>query len=364
MPRFAYICCKFDPYLLNGGGQRNILFYRALCALGSVDVYVASRRAISDEFKLRYNQLFHCPVSYISPQHGRKAITNRLRKYDQVVFRYLYSYKMSRYPDIDDMVIDVDDLPWHIRPQLSAGKLISFGYRSLRWVLIWLTIRNRFTKCIVSKSRDAVYVPGACVLPNIPFTTPYCNYISETTGNELLTVGDWTWKPNRQGLLWFIKRCWDDVLTKQPDARLNVVGKINDDLMCEINRHRNICIHGYAADLDEFYSSCAFTIAPVFSGGGTNIKVIESLSRKRTMVLTKHALRGYDDIANGVDVYCANSKDEFVNCVCTLLKNKDQALAMSMSAYHKVRHRYTFDNYVKRVKNIMEADHPSLIYCG
>lgn len=363
MPRFAYICCKFDPFLLNGGGQRNILFHRALCALGSVDVYVASRRAISDEFKSRYNELFGCSVKYISPQQSRQAITDRLKNYDQVVFRYLYSYKMSRYPCVDGMVIDIDDLPWHIRPQPTLVKLISFGYRSLRWAIIWRSIHNRFTKCIVSKSRDVVYAPGAYILPNIPFATPSCSYISETTGNEVLTVGDWTWKPNRYGLSWFVNHCWDDVLAGCPDAKLNVVGKIGDDIMHDINKHRNICIHGYVANLDELYAACAFTIAPVFSGGGTNIKVIESLSRKRTMVLTKHALRGYDDIIDNADVLCANSSKQFTHGICSLLRDKDRALAMSISAYNKVNRRYTFDNYMQRIKGIVESDTTAFV-CG
>jgi glycosyltransferase involved in cell wall biosynthesis len=73
--------------------------------------------------------------------------------------------------------------------------------------------------------------------------------------------------------------------------------------------------------LAEAYAACAFTVAPIFSGSGSNIKVIESLARGRTCAATTSAMRGYDQLRDGDSVRVADSLDQLAASCIDLLSD-------------------------------------------
>lgn len=51
---------------------------------------------------------------------------------------------------------------------------------------------------------------------------------------------------------------------------------------------------GYVDDEEEFYNACDIVIVPIFDGTGMKVKAIDSLSRRRPLLLSEHAATGLD----------------------------------------------------------------------
>ena len=90
-------------------------------------------------------------------------------------------------------------------------------------------------------------------------------------------------------------RSWPAICAAVPNATLNVVGiGISDELRKAWGSVSGVNVVGFVENLAEWYASSSFSIAPIEQGGGTCIKVVESLGYGRTLVGTRRAMRGYE----------------------------------------------------------------------
>jgi len=99
-------------------------------------------------------------------------------------------------------------------------------------------------------------------------------------------LGNMTWWPNRQGLLWFLKCVFPKV---QNRMRLHLFGVDTERVAGE---HPNIVKHGEVADLERVWRHCDLMICPIFHGGGVCVKLAEALYNGVPVLATNFATRG------------------------------------------------------------------------
>ncbi len=115
--------------------------------------------------------------------------------------------------------------------------------------------------------------------------------INELNTHKLLFIGSLDWYPNIDGIAWFI----DNVFYSLPDHfTLTVVGRNPSKKFIQyIGRKSRIRLVANAKSIKEFYLSSDIFIAPILTGAGINIKLLEAISYGIPIVSTKFALRGY-----------------------------------------------------------------------
>ncbi len=101
-------------------------------------------------------------------------------------------------------------------------------------------------------------------------------------GSTVLAVGSWWYGPNRHGMRRFLEHDWPRVRAQLPDARLRIVGSGGDDLVGTLPD--GVDIAGFVEDLGAVYRDAAVTLAPARSGGGSQLKLVGSLSAGRVVV--------------------------------------------------------------------------------
>jgi glycosyltransferase involved in cell wall biosynthesis len=107
-------------------------------------------------------------------------------------------------------------------------------------------------------------------------------------------------------------------------------------------------------DLAEEYARAAFTVAPIYEGGGTKIKVLESLNRGRTVAMMRHSLRGYEHaLVHGEDVWVADTDAELAEGCIRLLASPD--LRDSLAAHGAIQaQEFSFSRFSEIVKETIE----------
>jgi len=132
-----------------------------------------------------------------------------------------------------------------------------------------------------------------CLITKLNLYFHHANYkIRNDEKLRLIFVGSLDWFPNTEGITWFVKEVLPFVKSK---IELHVVGRRP---IKEVNNlsSENIFIYSNVLSIEEHILASDIFLAPLFSGSGINIKILEALSYGIPIVGSTHAFRGYDGL--------------------------------------------------------------------
>ncbi|MDX9729835.1 MAG: glycosyltransferase family 4 protein [Bacteroidales bacterium] len=152
-------------------------------------------------------------------------------------------------------------------------------------------------------------------------------------------IGSMNWHPNITGIKWFINKVWPCVLEKIPSATLQIAGRGLQQHETVLPSGKNIVIAGETEDARAFMASCHVIIAPLFSGSGLRIKIIDAMSAGRPVVATPVAAEGLQAV-NGRELAVAGNPESFCSALSSLLQDHVRRAAMGDAAVALVKERY------------------------
>ena len=139
--------------------------------------------------------------------------------------------------------------------------------------------------------------------------------------HDLLFVGALMYKPNIEGIRWFINSVFPGFRRKYPTARLMVVGRSPSPearALCESTPGVELCED--VPDLKEYYRRCRAVVVPLLAGGGTRIKILEAALAGRPVLSTPIGAEGLE-LEDRADILLFGSADDF-NARYSLLNSK------------------------------------------
>lgn len=108
--------------------------------------------------------------------------------------------------------------------------------------------------------------------------------------NEYVFFGKWGRKDNLDGLLWFFEEVYPKI---DWDIKILIIGaelpKEVEVLLC---KKRNVFYLGFIDNPYDIIGAAAALLAPVFSGAGVKVKVVESLACGTPVIGTKVSFEG------------------------------------------------------------------------
>lgn len=383
------------PLRRNGGAQRTGLLVRALQRHGEVDVFGvggAELREDDPKFdeKLAQHNVLACHIrkpapvrlpfyavgplgsylrtvrGYMSNYQRDPAVAQKLaqlleaQRYDAIFVRYLQpalqagldAVKTPVYLDFDDIDFATFESNLRARPWkgLTGRRASESILRQMRQTCE--RSMRHFRRVFVTSEEDQKLVSApTTVLPNIPFSDRADSAIDPLPpvpeSRELLFVGDLQFPPNRDGLDRFLTQVWPTVRAKVPEATISIVGRgLAEDRAARWRALAGTNVIGFAPDLVDCYRRCAFSIVPLYSGGGTKIKIIESLAFGRTVVTTTHAMRGYASLVGGNPAVAMTETDaEFADACVQLLTAPPLRDAMARRGRAIVEKEFSFQRF-------------------
>ena len=407
--RFLFVSHSRPYPPTNGGNQRTALLLRALAEIGEVDLLLMHGRRPPDSDELEvlqgcYNVIACMPLPvrsdrpawrwlrglpgplarWMAHHVGRDAVHYRehervssvfrqalaAREYDLVVGRYLRPTALSGALGCAPLVLDVDDLDYDpLRTRLADPStptwrrpLIAHHLRQLERLVPTLLTECEHLWVSNRADQDELQELRAGLLPNIPFVPPGAPPIqphSPVQGSaRLLIVASFLQDRNVAGVDYFVRNVWPRVRSEFPASELRLVGSnLTNRLRDRWARVPGVDPVGFVADLSSEYAACAFTVAPLFYGGGSNIKVIESLAYGRTCVVTPFVRRGFDGVLDHEDSLLVGGDVASLADGCLLLLRHpslrqsmaDRGTDLVQSHYSYGRFRDTVHTSVRRV---------------
>ncbi len=138
---------------------------------------------------------------------------------------------------------------------------------------------------------------------------------------ELFHLGSLDWKPNLEGIDWFLNEVWEEMHVKFPQLTFTVAGRHIPSKLKALQLP-NVIILGEVADAQEFMHSKDIMIVPILSGSGVRVKIIEGMALGKTIITTSIGAEGLE-IENGKHLFIADDKEDFIHAVEKCIKTPD-----------------------------------------
>ena len=390
-----------------GGGQRSNLIYRVLREIADIDVMILAPDGAPDGSpeevyghgeghlevvrptrrgervpwsiarplaprtvdRAAYN-LGRSIIDYSPNPAVMKVMTDLMSRaqYDLFVGRHLKNSGQAGLLRWARTIVDVDDneidlYRWIIRdPSTDPIRKLVLRARVRRLETLIPKVVADGPRLWVTKEDDRSS-PGfaqARVLSNIPFAmaepdqVPSPHRVSST--KTILFVGMLSYIYNVQGIDWFLSAVWPGVRAAVPEARFCIVGsRLRDRERARWSAVDGVDVIGFVADLSVAYRDCRFVVAPVWSGGGTNIKTLEALMNGRPCVLTSAAYKGFGrTFPQGEAVLVAGDATEMVAHCTRLLGDEGLCSTMGRRGAGVVAQHYSFSEFRRVVLDTVE----------
>ena len=106
-------------------------------------------------------------------------------------------------------------------------------------------------------------------LINIPFGIDLDGYSENESTPEpaLFHLGSMDWRPNLEGVLWFLEDIWPSIHQKFPDLKFYLAGRNMPEHIEQLNIP-NVIVLGEVDDAKEFMKSKQIMVVPLLSAGG------------------------------------------------------------------------------------------------
>lgn len=343
-----------DPrFNKSGNGQRTHLLWESLIRHGRVFSFIYNGNSTTDGEMIQGEHPFYkfrpifkknsfgykanCLPKYLTGcelnigkfiEFPNPNIVFNCSHFDIVVSRYINPLYLYEFWKLAPVIIDIDDYPMQVFETIKSPQL-HFPLRQIgRYLIKWKTnliFKKARGGWLSNKEQIRLCGSNYHYLPNIP-NQPSDNYI-ENYGDRknLFTVGLMNYGPNREGINRFLNEVWPRFHAKHPEVKYYLAGRgaLEEDITLW-NNTEGVEYLGFVENLELLYQGILATVVPIYSGGGTCIKTLESMAFSRTCLSSEFGARGLpEDVKNdkkGVIVY--ESADDFIGAYEQIL-NRD-----------------------------------------
>jgi glycosyltransferase involved in cell wall biosynthesis len=256
-------------------------------------------------------------------------------------------------------VLDIDDIPsTQYETELARANGLLARVRFRRQVVLWRRrekrLLERFDVVSVCSEPDRRLLGGSARIFRLPnsFQPPESPVTPQpVTPPRLGFIGDFRHAPNQQGCRWFVEQVWPLILARQPAARLRIVGHAGERQ--NFPADRNIDVLGWLADVHGEMATWSLTAVPIFTGGGTRVKIAEAFGRRCPVVATPVGAHGYE-VVSGQDLLIADTPDQFAAHCLQILDQPALGLALAESAWRKFNEKWTWEAQAGTVARMVE----------
>ena len=233
--------------------------------------------------------------------------------------------------DHKSIVWDIDELSWSASRQASTDRQ---QYLS--------ELSSNFRKCrrVFASShleRKQAHFDEITVIPNVAFDPGLRNPAPAEKAPVLLFVGNLNYSPNMDGLIFFNGSVLPELARKIPDVLVNVIGRspITEGVRAAVDHLRNTGRFQFFFDVPSvtpYYLQAAASIAPILSGGGTRIKIVESFAHHCPVISTSKGCEGLE-VAHRKHLLIEDDPRDFAMACAELIQGPGLGSEMTETAY-------------------------------
>ena len=155
---------------------------------------------------------------------------------------------------------------------------------------------------------------------------------------SLFSLASMNWKPNEEGIRWFVRECWPLIRQQHPELEFRIAGRHIPPHFLE-PLPPGIRIIGEVADSGTFMRENGILVVPLLSGSGVRIKILEGMSLGITVISTSIGAEGIP-ATHKENILIADTPQEFADAVTFCLSQPEECRRIGRQAAAFIREHY------------------------
>ena len=203
-------------------------------------------------------------------------------------------------------------------------------------------------------SAEAYRSHGVHSAPFVVVTLPPTEQVDiSASAPRLVFMGTRDWPPNQEAFLRALQ-LWPRIAEGVPGAELCVIGAQKAGSQ-QPNYPAGVRDFGFIDELHQFLATCRAMIAPIVTGGGVRVKILEATRMGLPVVGTSAAVGSLGQVLH---LAAFDNDDEFIAECQRLLEDSDAAVSAGRGLFEANRDHWQGGRVLKEVEALILAQDP------
>ncbi len=288
--------------------------------------------------------VWHCEWTPYA-QVLRRALGKRLRRVPWVVMAHnVESLIWKRYAETEENSVK----RWYVRRQWQKFE------RFERWAFahaMWTVAVSEDDATLIRDTLDGTEQTE--VVDNgvdTEFFRPQRDV--ERDPHRLAFIGSLDWRPNQDGLKLLLDSIFPQVKAAEPRARLSIVGRNPPDWLRErAALIPGVQVFGNVPDVRPFLATCGMTVVPLRVGGGSRLKILESLAMGTPVVSTRVGAEGLR-LEAGEHLTVTHDETDMADAILNAMRDPDAAIDRADEAQRFILREYDWAPLAEKLEEV------------
>ena len=204
----------------------------------------------------------------------------------------------------------------------------------------------------ISKSNKFAVIPNGV---DIEYFKPDENV--NVVQNRLVWVGGMSSPYNSDAVDYFLDEILPLVIAKIPDIEVDFIGwGATKKLKQKLQENSHIKAYGFVDDMRPYVHQASVFIAPIRSGSGTKIKVLNAMALGKAVVTTSIGAEGIK-VKPNEDIIIADTPQEFAQKTIYLLQHPEEVEIMGRKGRQVIEKHYSWESIGKKMHQLYEDEY-------
>jgi glycosyltransferase involved in cell wall biosynthesis len=170
----------------------------------------------------------------------------------------------------------------------------------------------------------------------------------------VLFCGAMDYSPNVSGLQWYFRECDPLLRARLPGRRILIVGKNPLPEVRALGEIPGVTVTGEVADVRPSYQQAWLQMVPLLIGGGTRLKIVESLCLGTPVVSTTIGAQGLE-LRDREHLLLADEPAAFAGAIAEMLSDTALRASLADAGRAQILARYTWRQLGTELSNYYAA---------
>lgn len=159
---------------------------------------------------------------------------------------------------------------------------------------------------------------------------------------SLVFTGTMDYRPNVEGVCWFVREVWPELKRRVPDLIFTIVGRDPTPEVRRLAEVPGVAVTGTVADVRPHLAEATIAVVPLRIARGIQNKILEAMAMGRAVVASPAALEGLE-VAVGTEALQADAGQAWQRTILDLLADPARRAALGQAARQRVVADYSWD---------------------
>ena len=288
--------------------------------------------------------VWHCEWTPYA-QVLRRALGKRLKRVPWVVMAHnVESLIWKRYTETEDNSVK----RWYARRQwLKFEKFERWAFAHALWTVAVSEEDATLIRNNLNGTEQTEVVDNGV---DVEFFRPQRDV--ERDPFKVVFLGSLDWRPNQDGVRLMIDQIFPKVRAAESRASLTIVGRNPPDWLRDAaTQNPGIQLFGTVADVRPFLATCGMTVVPLRVGGGSRLKILESLAMGTPVVSTQVGAEGLR-LEAGRHLTVTDDETGLADAILETMQNPDVAIDRADEGQRFITQEYEWGPLSEKLEEV------------